>query len=139
GGTYETPVDVEHEDGDWTEWQGPGGAWHDSERSRVSLVSMGALGSEDPRRFRPNIVLDGSGEDELVGSRVRLGTAELEIVKGIRRCVVVTRPQPGLPRDLDVYRAVQQRPGQTLCVGALVVASGTIGVGDGLTPVDDPC
>lgn len=139
GGTYETPVDVEHEDGDWAEWQGPGGAWHDSERSRVSLVSTGALGGEDPRRFRPNVVLDGAGEDDLVGSTVCLGSVHLEIVKGIRRCVVVTRPQPGLGPDIDVYRAVQQRPGQTLCVGALVVASGTIGVGDGLTPVDDPC
>lgn len=139
GGTYETPLDVEHEDGDWAEWQGPGGAWHDSERSRVSLVSMGSLAGEDLRRFRPNVVLDGAGEDELVGSTVRLGTASLEIVKGIRRCVVVTRPQPGLRQDLEVYRAVQQRPGQTLCVGALVVGAGTIRIGDEIAPARATC
>jgi uncharacterized protein YcbX len=134
GGTYETPVDVEHEEGAWSEWQGPGGAWHDSERSRVSLVSTDTLGTQDARRFRPNVVLDGGGEDGLVGSTVALGSTRLAVVKGIRRCVVVTRPQPDLPRDLDVYRSVQQRPGQTLCVGALVVGDGTIGVGDELGP-----
>ncbi len=138
GGTYETPLDVEHEEGAWSEWQGPGGAWHDSERSRVSLVSTDTLGSEDPRRFRANVLLDGGGEDELVGSTVALGSTRLAIVKGIRRCVVVTRPQPGLPRDLDVYRSVQQRAGQTLCVGALVVAAGTIVVGDELEPTGYP-
>ena len=45
----------------------------DSERSRVSIVSTDSLGGWDVRRFRTNVVVDGSGEDGLVGGTVRLG------------------------------------------------------------------
>jgi hypothetical protein len=34
------------------------------------------------RRFRPNILLDGEGEDVLVGSRVTLGEATLHVGLG---------------------------------------------------------
>ena len=40
---------------------------------RVSLVSTTTLGSWDPRRFRSNVLLDGEGEDALVGETVRPG------------------------------------------------------------------
>ena len=34
GGTYEVPLDFENDE-NWVSWQGPGGAWHDSTKSRV--------------------------------------------------------------------------------------------------------
>lgn len=49
----------------WSAFEGAAGAFHDNADARVSLVSNGTIGSWDVRRFRPNIVLDGEGEDAL--------------------------------------------------------------------------
>lgn len=131
GGTYENPLDAEAES-DWVSWQGPGHAWHDSGRTRVSLVSTSTLGSWSPARFRANVLLDGGGEDALVGSQVTLGSAVLDVVKHIDRCVMVTRAQPGLEVDRDVLRAIHRERGGQLAVGALVATPGRIAVGDAL-------
>jgi len=129
GGTYENPMDFEN-DADWVSWTGPAGAWHDSGRSRVSLVSMDSLGDWDIRRFRTNIVVDGSGEDDLVGSTVAIGDdVVLDVTKRIDRCVMVTRPQPGLERDLDVLKQINRERESCLSVGAVITAPGTIEVG----------
>ena len=61
----------------------------------VSLVSEATLGEWPQRRFRPNIVLSGGGEDDLVGRRVAIGDARLDVTARLGRCVMVTRPQPG--------------------------------------------
>jgi MOSC domain-containing protein len=129
GGTYEVPLDFER-DADWISWQGPPDAWHDSDKSRVSLVSTASLGAWDFRRFRANILLDGAGEGDLVGRAVELGSAVLSVTKPIDRCVIVTRPQPGLTRDLDVLRTIIADHESHLCVGARVRTPGTIAVGD---------
>lgn len=134
GGTYENPMDTEHES-DWIAWQGPGHAWHDSRRARVSLVSTATLGTWAPARFRANVVLDGDGEDALVGRQVRLGTATLDVVKPIDRCVMVTRAQPGLDIDRDVLRAIHRDRDGNLAVGALVAERGAVAVGEPLTAV----
>ncbi len=129
GGTYENPRDIEN-DTDWVAWQGPGHAWHDSGECRVSLVSTATIGDWDVRRFRPNIVLEGADEDDLVGNRMTLGTATLDITKRITRCVMVSRPQPGLERDLDVLRTINRAHDGRLAVGALVAGPGHVAVGD---------
>ena len=131
GGTYETPLDFENDE-DWVAWQGPPDAWHDSLRSRLSLVSTGSLGGWDFRRFRATVLLDGAGEDELVGSEIDVGTCRLEITKRIDRCVVVTRPQPGLPRDLDVLHTINTERDACLAIGARVLTAGVIEPGDRL-------
>ncbi len=134
GGTYEVPLDFENDE-NWVSWQGPGGAWHDSTRSRLSLISRTSLRDWDPRRFRANVILDGAGEDELVGSAIQIGDAILDVKKRIDRCVIVTRPQPGLARDLDVLRTINAELETCLSVGALVTTEGTIHQGDLLTPL----
>jgi uncharacterized protein len=132
GGTYENPRDVEN-DADWVAWQGPGYAWHDSGDCRLSLVSTATIGHWDVRRFRPNIVLEGAGEDDLVGHRMTMGSATLDITKRITRCVMVSRPQPDLDRDLDVLRAINRARDGRLSVGALVAEPGHIALGDAFT------
>lgn len=133
GGTYEVPLDFEN-DQNWVSWQGPGDAWHDSTKSRISLVSRDSLGEWNHARFRTNVILDGSGEDALVGAAARLGDAvELDVTKHIDRCVIVTRPQPGLERDLDVLRTINAERKSCLAIGALVTAVGTIAQGDKLS------
>jgi uncharacterized protein len=131
GGVYEAPEDEETET-DWSSWQGPGHAWHDSGRTRVSLVSTATLGVWPLQRFRANVLLDGADEDALVGTRVRLGTAVLEVTKRISRCVMITRAQPGIDIDRDVLRTIHRERGGQLAIGALVTESGSAAVGDRL-------
>ncbi len=133
GGTYEVPLDVEN-DADWVSWQGPGGAFHDSTRSRVSLVSEATLGDWDRRRFRTNLITDGADEDDLVGGAISIGDVRLDVVKQIDRCVMVTRPQPGLSRDLDILKAINADRATFLAVGCLVAAPGSIALGDEIHP-----
>lgn len=135
-GTYEVPLDPEKE-ADWVSWEGPSGRFHDSTRSSLSLVTTGSLRDWAPARFRTNVVLAGDDgeEDALVGARVRLGTAIVEVTKRIDRCVMVTRSQlEGIDRDLNVLRTVNRERDTYLAVGALVVESGKVAVGDDLVP-----
>ena len=133
---YENPVDFEDEAStDWAPFVGAGGAFHDSARARVSLLSTATIGAWDLRRFRANVILDGEGEDDLVGSTVRLGQAVLDVGMHIGRCVMTTRPQAGgIERDLDVLRTIRRERHGRLSVGALVAEPGTVVVGDTLSP-----
>jgi len=132
GGTYEVPLDFEN-DADWVSWTGPDGAWHDSKWSRVSLVSSTTLGDWDVRRFRTNIVVDGEGEDDFVGDHVRIGGAtgaELAVFKQIDRCVMITRPQPGVERDIALLKQINAERNSLLSIGALIAVPGNVSVGD---------
>jgi uncharacterized protein YcbX len=132
---YENPVvDFEREEErDWAPFVGAPGAFHDSVRVRVSLVSTATIGEWDRRRFRSNVLLEGEGEDSLVGSRVTLGEAVLDVANRIERCVMTVRPQPGgIERDLGVLRTIARERDACLAVGALVRRPGRVAVGDPL-------
>ena len=137
-GTFETPLDDTDEDGGWGQWTGPAGSFHDSTRTMVSLVSNATMGRWDRRRFRINVILDGSDEDSLVGSSLSLGTTRLHVTKQIARCVMVTRPQPAvddesaLDRDLDVLRTINRDRESLLGIGALVANPGRVALGDAI-------
>jgi len=133
GGTYEVPLDVEN-DADWVSWQGPGGAFHDSTKSRVSLVSETTLRDWDRRRFRTNVITDGDGEDDFVGGAIRVGDVRLDVVKQIDRCVMITRPQPGLDRDLEALKTINAERATFLAVGCLVTEPGAVALGDEVRP-----
>jgi uncharacterized protein len=128
---YEAPNDDEDEAGEWSRWTGPRGAFHDATSFQVSLVGTATLGQWDRRRFRPNVVVEGEGEDALVGRRLHVGGAVLDVVKQVSRCVMVTRPQPGgIERDLDVLRTVHRERDGRLAIGGRVAVPGAIAVGD---------
>lgn len=133
-GELELPRDYEHES-DWVTWPAPSEVWHDAKHLRVSMVSTATIGSWDVRRFRPNVLLDGAGEDGLVGESVRLGSAALTIVAKIPRCVVVTRAQPGIDRDLSLLRTINRDRATFLAVGGEVTGAGTVSLGDRLETV----
>lgn len=134
GATYENPMDIENE-ADWMSWQGPAWSFHDSTKSMLSIVGADTLGDRDVRRFRTNVVISGGNEDSLVGSTVQLGAAALDVTKKIDRCIMVTRPQPGIDRDLEVLKRVIKERDNFLSVGALVSSTGDVAVGDELTTV----
>jgi uncharacterized protein len=134
-GRYEIALDFEDEAGsDWFEWDGPDGTFHDSGKTRVSVLGTGSIGSWDRRRFRGNVLVDTDAvgaENELVGYRVEVGSVVLDVTKPIDRCVMTTRPQPGgIERDLDVLRTINAERQTWLGVGTLVVTPGQLSVGD---------
>jgi len=130
--TYENPADAEQEEtARWNPFSGADGAFHDNADARVTLLSTGTVGGWDRRRFRANVVLAGSGEDALVGTRIRLGGAELDVVRRVPRCVMTTRPQAGgIGRDTGVLKTIHRERGGALAVGALVAVPGVVAVGD---------
>jgi uncharacterized protein YcbX len=91
------------------------------------------------RRFRPNILIEADGDDWLedawTGRRVSIGPIEVDVVAPCVRCTMVTRRQPGLDGDLDVYRTLLREHSGTLGVWADVAVGGAVRVGD---PVDAP-
>lgn len=130
--TYEIATDFEREDEvDWMSWQGPTATFHDSAKTAVSLLSTGSIGAWDRRRFRANLIASGSGEMDLTGATMRIGTVEARSPKRISRCVMVTRPQPGgIDRDLDVLRTINRSTAGDLGLSLVVTTPGVISVGD---------
>ena len=104
----------------------------------ASLRAGAALhpeGAWEPRRFRPNVLIEADGadgfvEDDWCGRIVRVGEVEFEPQQPCGRCTMVTRPQPGLDRDLDVYKVLARHHGGTFGVWATVRTPGTIRAGD---------
>lgn len=144
-GMFETQAD-ETETGKWYQWTGAAGSFHDSTVSPISLVCSGTYRDWDPRRFRINVTLDGSGEEALVDTEVTLGGADgvgggvvLHVMKQIDRCVMTTRPQPilgdrpAIERDLSVLKTINAENATFLGVGAIVTTGGSIAIGDSLT------
>jgi uncharacterized protein YcbX len=92
----------------------------------------------DVRRFRPTALIDcrpvdsvDFEEDHWVGSTVAIGeAASFEVFMPALRCSMPTRPQPGLPRDLDVARVLRDSHGSSLGVYAALRHEGTIYAGD---------
>ena len=134
---YENPDDADDADGGrWNPFSGADGAFHDNADARVTLLSTGTAGGWDRRRFRANLLLAGEGEDALVGARVRLGTAELDVLRRVPRCVMTTRPQAGgIGRDTAVLKTIHRERGGDLAVGAVVARTGIVAVGDVLARI----
>ncbi|MCA0216149.1 MAG: MOSC N-terminal beta barrel domain-containing protein [Actinobacteria bacterium] len=128
---FESPEDFENEEtGNWRAFTGALGSFRDDQNAAVSIASTGSLGDWPQRRFRPNLVVSGSGEDDLVGSTIAVGDARLSVQARLGRCVMVTRSQPGIERDLDVLRTIHRERDHTFAVGAVIDSSGVIAVGD---------
>jgi uncharacterized protein len=105
--------------------------------SVASLTSLaGQNGPYDVRRFRPNVLVDvDESEAEFpeaawVGADVRIGSALLRVTIPTIRCVVPTRPQPGLDLDRGLTRRLVERTDRFLGVYADVTRAGVLHVGD---------
>jgi uncharacterized protein YcbX len=91
-------------------------------------------GTWDVRRFRPNILIDLEGdgwvEDSWVGRQIQIGAVTLIPTQPCARCTMVTRPQPGLDADIDVFRTLARHHGGLLGVWSDVVTPGSLALGD---------
>jgi uncharacterized protein YcbX len=99
--------------------------------------------SWDPRRFRPNLLVDvadeGFVENEWVGRRLQIGDVVLEVAAPTPRCVMITLPQEELPADRAVLTTLARHnrvplpeAGRFTCLGAYasVRHPGFVAIGD---------
>ncbi|MGZ8801430.1 MAG: MOSC domain-containing protein, partial [Mycobacterium sp.] len=105
--------------------------------STTSLTSLSVDGVPyDVRRFRPNVLValdePGGGYPEAgwVGGDVEFGSVALRITTPTIRCVVPTRPQPGLGLDRKLTRRLAECSDRFLGVYADVTTPGVVRVGD---------
>ncbi|MBC6438122.1 MAG: MOSC domain-containing protein [Rhodobacteraceae bacterium] len=120
----------------------PGIGLADANFASVSILNCASLcalsrklgRNLDPRRFRGNLWLEGLApweEFDLVGKRLRIGVAELELVEPISRCrATEASPETGC-RDTATLQALEDGWGHTrFGAYAMVRRGGKIGVGD---------
>jgi uncharacterized protein len=126
----------------------PGFRFMDSKAGFLSIIdraSVAAIAQAagrkmlDPLRFRANVYVDGLGawgEFGLIGQRLRLGEAEVEITKRIDRCAATdVDPSLGL-RDLAMVGLLERSFNHHDCgVYARVVKDGIVRTGDVMTHV----
>jgi MOSC domain-containing protein len=91
----------------------------------------------DPRRFRPNIVVEtdprisGFVEDEWVGGTLEVGDhVQITKIDLALRCVMTTHRQQDLPRDPRILRAAAQHHQAKLGVFAFIGRPGRVRLGD---------
>lgn len=100
----------------------------------ATLKKANASCDWDPRRFRPNLLLDleaaGYPEQAWVGRKLRAGSVLLRVVKPTKRCVMTTQAQGDLPEDLDILKTAAQVADARVGVYAVVEQEGAVSVGD---------
>jgi uncharacterized protein YcbX len=124
------------------------GALHVVSTASTKQLSEYAPGRRfDPRRFRPNIVVDtpdtGFVETGWQGRTLNIGDVQLTVGITVPRCVMTTLPQGDLPADRDILRTISKHnavdilssgtPYPCLGVYADVSGPGEIVVGDPVT------
>jgi uncharacterized protein YcbX len=87
-------------------------------------------GEWDMRRFRPNVVIDVEGdgwlEDAWCGRTLRIGPVELAPRQPCKRCTMVTRAQPGLVKDVEIFRTLWRTHQGTAGVWSSVIQGGLV-------------
>jgi uncharacterized protein YcbX len=129
------------------EWQLPADRFVDS--APLLLITTQTLqdgaaihpsGRWDVRRFRPNLVVDASGtawlEDAWPSLRLRIGDVEISVRKPCSRCTMITRAQPGLEADIEIFKSLAHEHGSTFGVLCDVIRPGRIHVDDEIEFLD---
>jgi len=141
GGRAEYFADATDDTSQAIEWTMPAGRYVDSAAvlvlSTASLRTAAKLypdGVWDPRRFRPNVLIDVEGtgwlEDEWADRTLSIGAVVLVPLQPCVRCTMVTRAQPGLEADIGVFRTLARHHRGLFGVWCDVLTGGTLSVGD---------
>ena len=97
-------------------------------------------GQFEPRRFRPNILLEtdqsGFAENDWIGKTVVIDDVVLKVTDPCPRCVMTTLPQGDLPKDTRILRTAAQQNNAHVGVYAEVVKAGTISCNNQITISD---
>jgi uncharacterized protein YcbX len=93
-----------------------------------------AAGAWDVRRFRPNVLieLEGEGwlEDAWAERGLRVGTTRLIPRRRCIRCTMVNRAQPGLDKDVNIYKTLNRIHGGDAGMWTEVALPGSVSEGD---------
>ncbi len=85
-------------------------------------------------RFRPNLIIDtdetGFVENDWVNRELMLGSLKCEVIDHKPRCVMVTRCQEDLPKDVEVIKTILEHNGGNAGVELRALECGTIRCGD---------
>jgi len=96
----------------------------------------------DPKRFRPNIVLDTQYLDgDLIGKKIQCGGCTLEVTHNTERCRMITLEQGDIENRPEILKSVSKRFDLNFGVYARVLTSGPISVGDSVlikSPISIP-
>ena len=92
----------------------------------------------EPRRFRPNIVVETFGdseypEDNWVGRTLNFGRLKMRVDKRDKRCVITNVDPETIEKDPSVLRAITQDRQACLGVYGTTVQPGRLSVGDSIT------
>jgi hypothetical protein len=124
------------------EWTMPVGRFVDAQPLLVlttaSVRAAAALypgGDWDLRRFRANLILEADGdgwvEDAWCGTSIlRIGDVRLQPQEPCIRCTMITRGQPDLDEDRDLFRTLARHHRGLFGVWTAVAAAGTVSVGE---------
>jgi uncharacterized protein YcbX len=93
-------------------------------------------GRFEPRRFRPNLIVDTTGqegfvENNWVGKTLAIGPeVKIQVTMPCGRCVMTTLAQGDLPKDPGILKTAAKH--NNICIGAYatVVQVGTLRAGD---------
>jgi uncharacterized protein YcbX len=89
----------------------------------------------DVRRFRPNVLIETSGNDPFperawIGRDVRIGSAVFRAMRECPRCAMTTHGFQDLPRDPGIMRTLVREADGNLGVYATVAQPGVVSVRD---------
>lgn len=104
--------------------------------SLAELKRLHPQGQPDPRRFRPNIVVDMPAiaghfaETEWIGRRLAIGEVEMTIAEPCRRCGFTIIAQDGIDDDPRILRELVRNNGRNIGVYCQVDRPGRVGIGD---------
>jgi uncharacterized protein YcbX len=106
--------------------------------SLAELKAQHPDGDPDPRRFRPNIVVDMQPvagrfpETEWIGRKIAIGELELTISEPCRRCGFTIIAQQGLDNDPNILRTLVKKNAHNLGVYCEVTRPGMVRAGDAM-------
>jgi uncharacterized protein YcbX len=95
----------------------------------------------EPRRFRPNLIIDTSGqsgfvENDWIGKTLALGPeVQIQVTGPCPRCVMTTLAQGDLPKDPAILKTAAQHNEVRVGIYASVVKMGTVRLGDTISVI----
>ena len=90
----------------------------------------------DPRRFRPNIVINSPCLDQdLIGKNIKIGSTVLSITHKTERCRMITVDQQELDSRPEILKVVSKNFSLEFGVYARVLSTGSVSIGDAVDVV----
>jgi uncharacterized protein YcbX len=99
----------------------------------LSLIGRGTIGKLDPRRFRPNLLVDLPGdhaEDAWIGRTLRIGGLRMRVDRPDSRCTIITTDPDTGERDPSILKALGRTHDACAGVYGSVVEPGRVEIGD---------